>query len=75
MPQRREKFTAQVNAKVLAAVRELAEKEGRQTHSLVEEALVDLVAKHRSVRPRPYVMAVYQASHEKYASLYTDLAD
>jgi len=35
----REKFATQVNAKTLAAVRRLAEKEGRQLQALVEEAL------------------------------------
>jgi hypothetical protein len=38
MPHSRKKFTTQVDAKVLAAVRDLAEKEGRQIQSLVDEA-------------------------------------
>jgi hypothetical protein len=71
----REKFATQVNSKVLAAVRELAEKEGRQIQALVEEALTDLVERRRNVRPRPHVMAAYLASHEKYGSLYKKLAE
>jgi hypothetical protein len=75
MPHSRKKFTTQVDAKVLAAVRDLAEKEGRQIQSLVDEALADLVDKHGNARPRPHVMAAYLASHEKYRPLYKKLAE
>ena len=75
MPSNREKFATQVNAEVLAAVRDLAEKEGRQIQALVDEALADLVDKHRNARPRPHVMAAYLASHEKYGPLYKKLAE
>ncbi len=75
MARGREKFATQVNAEVLAAVRELAEKEGRQIQALVEEALTDLVERRRSARPRPHVMAAYLASHEKYGPLYRKLAE
>jgi hypothetical protein len=75
MPSSREKFATQVNAEVLAAVRDLAEKEGRQIQALVDEALADLVDKHRNARPQPHVMAAYLASHEKYGPLYKKLAE
>jgi hypothetical protein len=75
MPRNREKFATQVNSEVLAAVRDLAEKEGRQIQALVDEALADLVEKRRNARPRPHVMAAYLASHEKYGSLYKKLAE
>jgi len=75
MPSSREKFATQVNAEVLAAVRDLAEKEGRQIQALVDEALADLVDKHRNGRPQPHVMAAYLASHEKYGPLYKKLAE
>jgi predicted transcriptional regulator len=75
MSRDREKFATQVNSEVLAAVRELAEKEGRQIQALVEEALADLVERRRNARPRPHVMAAYLASHEKYGSLYKKLAE
>ena len=39
----REKFATQVNSEILAAVRSLAQSEGRQLQSLVEEALADLI--------------------------------
>ncbi len=71
----REKFATQVNSEILAAVRSLARSEGRQLQTLVDEALADLIEKRKGSRPRPHVMAVYQASHERYAPLYKKLAE
>jgi hypothetical protein len=75
MSQTREKFATQVNSEILAAVRALAQKEGRQLQALVDEALADLIEKHKNARPRPHVMGAYLASHEKYAPLYKKLAE
>jgi len=74
MSQTREKFATQVNPEILSAVRALAEKEGRQLQALVDEALTDLIEKHKNARPRPHVMGAYFASHEKYGPLYKKLA-
>lgn len=71
----REKFATQVNSDILAAVRDLAQKEGRQLQVLVEEALADLLEKRRNASPRSHVMAAYLASHDRYASLYKKLAE
>lgn len=71
----REKFATQVNSEILAAVRSLAQSEGRQLQSLVEEALADLIEKRRQDRPRAHVMAAYQASHDKFGVLYKKLAE
>jgi hypothetical protein len=71
----REKFATQVDTDLLSALRTLAREEGRQLQALVEEALSDLVDKHRRARPRPHVMAAYLGSHEKFGSLYKKLAE
>ena len=71
----REKFATQVDPDILAAVRTLAREEGRQIQALIDEALSDLVEKHRKARPRPHVMGAYHASHEKFGSLYKKLAE
>ena len=71
----REKFATQVDTKILSTVRTLAQKEGRQLQALVDEALADLVEKHKNARPRNHVMAAYLASHEKYSDLYKKLAE
>lgn len=74
MPRNREKFATQVNSKILATIRSIAQAEGRQLQALVEEALADLIEKRNNSAPRAHVMAVYRASHEKYAELYKKLA-
>jgi len=71
----REKFATQVDPDILSAVRDLARSEGRQLQSLIDEALGDLVEKHKNARPRDGVMAAYQASHERFATLYKKLAE
>ncbi len=74
MSRTREKFATQVNPEILSAVRALAEEQGRQLQALVDEALADLIEKHKNVQPRPHVMGAYFASHEKYGPLYKKLA-
>lgn len=74
MSEIREKFATQVDAELLNQVRKLAKSEGRQIQTLVDEALADLIEKHKQSRPRPHVMATYQASHGHYADLYEKLA-
>ena len=73
--QAREKFATQVNAEILTYVRNLAKSEGRQLQALVDEALADLIEKRRLNKPRGNVMAAYQASHEKFGTLYKKLAE
>ena len=75
MAQPREKFATQVNSETLSAIRSLAEKEGRQLQALVDEALSDLIEKHKNAKPRPHVIGAYLASHEKYGPLYKKLAE
>ena len=70
----REKFAPQVDARTLAAVRRVAEKEGRQLQSVIEEALTDLLEKRRLGKPRSHVLTAYECSHEKYGELYKKLA-
>ena len=70
----RKKFTVKVDAKTLAAVRRLAENEGCQLQSLVDEALTDLIEKRRLGRPRAHVMNAYRRSHARYGELYKKLA-
>ena len=74
MTQTREKFATQVDTKILSTVRQLAKSEGRQLQALVDEALADLVEKRRKDTPRLGVMAIYTASHERFAPLYKKLA-
>lgn len=71
----REKFATQINSEILVAVRQLAEKEGRQIQALMDEALADLLEKRKRANPRAHVMAAYSASHKEYAPVYKKLAE
>ena len=70
----REKFATQVDSKILDDVRGIARESGRQIQSLMDEALRDLVEKHRRTQPRAHVLRAYNASHDKFAPLYKKLA-
>lgn len=74
MSQVKEKFATQVDSALLADVRELAHKEGRQIQALVEEALVALIEERKGLKPRPHAMSAYQKSHARFAELYKELA-
>lgn len=74
MAQSREKFATQVNSRILRDVSALAEKEGRQLQALMDEALADLIEKHKNAKPRAHIMGAYLASHERYEPLYKKLA-
>ena len=71
----REKFATQVDSEILAAIRTIAQNEGRQIQALVDEALADLIEKRKDSRPRPHVMNAYLASHQRYSELYKKLAE
>ena len=70
----REKFATQVSSETLTQVRRLAETEGRQLQSLVDEALSDLLEKRKQTQPRAHVMSAYQRSLEPFGELYKKLA-
>ena len=71
----REKLETRVDAEILSAVRAIARGEGRELHTLDNEALVDLVKKRNHGHPRARVMSAYEASHEDFAPLYKKLAE
>lgn len=70
----REKFATQVETELLKEMRELAKSEGRQLQSLVDEAFADFIERRHQQRARPHVMAAYEGSHSRYASVYKKLA-
>jgi len=70
----RVKFATQLDAELIDAVRGLAQSEGRQIQSVMEEALADLLEKRRRSQPRRHVMAQYEASVRSFGPLYERLA-
>jgi len=70
----KQKFATQVDPALLAKTRAIAESEGRQLQSVIEEALADLVEKRLRTKPRANVMAHYEASVAQFGPLYERLA-
>ncbi len=68
------KFATQLDAELVDALRGLAQNEGRQIQSVIEEALNDLLEKRRHSQPRRHVMAQYEASVRSFGPLYERLA-
>ncbi|MYC71578.1 MAG: hypothetical protein F4X17_12805 [Gemmatimonadetes bacterium] len=61
----REKFSSQAAPELLAAVREIARKEGRHFQAVLEEAMREYIENRAQGKPRASVMAHFQASVEK----------
>jgi predicted transcriptional regulator len=70
----REKFSSQASPEVLAAMRQLAESQGRQFQALLDEALRDYLDRQQRERPRRHVMAAFASSLGEFDSLYRELA-
>lgn len=75
MSEVREKFATQVDAALLDELRTLSKQDGRQIQALVDEAIRDLLDKHKGLKPRDHVMAAFRTSHNTYADLYKKLAE
>ena len=61
----REKFSSQASPELLAAVREIARKEGRHFQAVLEDALREYIENRAQAKPRTSVMAHFQASVER----------
>ena len=61
----REKFSSQASPELLAAVREIARKEGRHFQTVLEEAMREYIENRAQGKLRTSVMAHFQASVEK----------
>ena len=70
----REKFSSQAAPEVLAALRQIAEAQGRQFQAVLDEALRDYIDRHQRERPRRHVMAAFASSLEEFDDLYRELA-
>jgi predicted transcriptional regulator len=70
----REKFATQVDSELLRQMRMLAQNDGRHLQTLVNEAFADYLDRRHQQRARPHVMSAYEASRDRYASVYRKLA-
>jgi predicted transcriptional regulator len=70
----REKFSSQAAPEVLAALRQIAETQGRQFQAVLDDALRDYIDRQQSARPRRHAMAAFASSLSEFDSLYRELA-
>lgn len=70
----REKFSSQAAPEVLAALRQIAEAQGRQFQAVLDEALRDYIARQQKDRPRRHVMEAFAESVKEFDDLYRELA-
>ena len=69
-----QKFSSQARPELLDEVRSLAAAEGRQFQAVLDEALVEWVARKKGGAPRSEVIAHAKASIARHRSLYEELA-
>lgn len=74
MTTKREKFSSQADEVILAAARELAQSQGRQFQSILEDALSEYVERNQNQRPRAHVMEAFGLSMDEFDELYQKLA-
>jgi hypothetical protein len=65
---------AAVAPDVLAALRHIAESQGRQFQAVLDDALRGYIDRQQKERPRRHVMTAFSSSLEEFDSLYRDLA-
>lgn len=70
----REKFSSQASPEVLAALRQIAETQGRQFQAVLDEALREYIDRQQKDHPRRHVMRSFASSLDEFDSLYRELA-
>jgi len=68
------KFSSQANPEILNAIKELAHREGRKMHSILDEALSDYLVKKGVLKPRANVRDHFVQSLKEFDTLYQKLA-
>jgi hypothetical protein len=71
----REMFSFQAAPDVLAALRQIAESQGRQFQAVLDDALRDYIDRQQKKRPRRDVMAFFASTLEEFDSLHRELAN
>lgn len=70
----RDKFSSQIDSALLAKARSVAQRDGKQFQSLLEEALAEYLERHQAERPRAHVMQALGLSMDEFDDLYKALA-
>jgi hypothetical protein len=74
MSVQREKFSTQMDAKLLSDLRRFAKQEGRQLQSLIEEAVDRLLEEKDARRPNADVLTRAESAMAKYSDALEYLA-
>lgn len=69
-----QKFSSQAAPEVLAAMRQIAEAQGRQFQSVLDQALREYIDRQQNQKPRQHVMAAFAESVSEFDALYAALA-
>ena len=70
----REKFSSQAAPEVLTAIRQIAERQGSQFQTVLDEALRDYIDRQQQQHVRCHVMMAFAASLDEFDDLYRELA-
>ncbi len=70
----REKFSTQMDKKLLAALRAKARSQGRHIQSVLEEAVEIYIAQSDGAKMRPAIEKAYEQSLNRFDGLYKKLA-
>lgn len=75
MSEHRQRFASQASPEVLAALRSIADDEGRPLGAVIEEALREYIERKRGERPREEMLGHLRASVGRNRDLYRRLAE
>lgn len=75
MGEQREKFATQMDAALLADLRELARTEGRQIQVLLEEAVASLLADRQGLSRAGRVKRLHEDAIARYETVFEKLAE
>lgn len=75
MGETREKFATQMDAALLADLRELAKSEGRQIQVLIEEAVTRLLADKRGPSKAARINQLHESAIARYEAVFEKLAE
>ena len=68
------KFSSQISPEVLEALKEVANREGRKLHAVLDEAFRDYLVKKGTLKPKELVMTYFEKSLQEFEPVYQGLA-
>lgn len=69
------KFSSQADAAILQTIKTIAQEEGRQFQSVLDEAFHDFIEKKQQFKPSKQIMDALAESMREYDHLYKKLAE